>query len=104
VTSCFRWPTVAYALGILPWDFFFALSMFFAAPVLSRLATSIRVLMIVSGMFALAGLMTPQVSDDAVVVAGDRDGDVARDDDQHDDSHAGVTHSRTIAFRRSARS
>jgi hypothetical protein len=37
--------------------------MFFAAPVLSRLATSIRVLMIVSGVLALAGL--------SGVVAGD---------------------------------
>jgi hypothetical protein len=63
VTSCFKWPTVAYSLGILAWDFFFALSMFFAAPVLSRLATSIRVLMIVSGVLALAGL--------SGVVAGD---------------------------------
>jgi hypothetical protein len=61
----FKWPSVAYALDILAWDFFFALSMFFAAPVLSgsRLATSIRVLMIVSGVLALAGL--------SGVVAGD---------------------------------
>jgi predicted lysophospholipase L1 biosynthesis ABC-type transport system permease subunit len=47
------------------WDFFFALSMFFAAPVFNgnRLATSIRILMIASGVLALAGL--------AGVVAGD---------------------------------
>jgi hypothetical protein len=61
----FKWPSVAYALDILAWDFFFALSMFFAAPVFSgsRLATSIRVLMTASGMLALAGL--------SGVVAGD---------------------------------
>jgi hypothetical protein len=61
----FKWPSVAYALDILAWDFFFALSMFFAAPVFSgsRLATSIRVLMITSGALALAGL--------SGVVAGD---------------------------------
>jgi hypothetical protein len=61
----FKWPSVAYALDILAWDFFFALSMFFAAPVLggSRLATSIRGLMIVSGVLALAGL--------SGIVAGD---------------------------------
>jgi hypothetical protein len=49
---------VAYALDILAWDVFFALSMFFAAPVFggSRLAASIRVLMIASGVLALAGL------------------------------------------------
>jgi hypothetical protein len=54
----FEWPSVAYALDILAWDVFFALSMLFAAPVFggSRLATSIRVLMITSGVLALAGL------------------------------------------------
>ncbi|PEN13187.1 hypothetical protein CRI94_11120 [Longibacter salinarum] len=56
--ASFEWPSVAYALDILAWDVFFALSMLFAAPVFSgsRLATSIRVLMIVSGVLALAGL------------------------------------------------
>jgi hypothetical protein len=54
----FRWPSVPYALDILAWDVFFALSVLFAAPVFSgnRLATSIRVLMVVSGVLALAGL------------------------------------------------
>jgi hypothetical protein len=61
----FRWPSVVYALDILGWDFFFALSMLFAAPVFggSRLAVSIRILMIASGVLALAGL--------GGVVAGD---------------------------------
>lgn len=54
----FEWPSVAYALDILAWDVFFALSMLFAAPVFggSRLAVWIRGLMIASGALALAGL------------------------------------------------
>jgi hypothetical protein len=54
----FNWPSVAYALDILAWDIFFALSMLFAAPVFrgSRLAAWIRALMIASGVLALAGL------------------------------------------------
>ena len=31
----FKWPSVAYALDILAWDLFFALSMLCAAPVFS---------------------------------------------------------------------
>src|SRR5215218_6525485 len=55
----FNWPSVAYALDILAWDIFFALSMLFAAPVFrgSRLAAWIRALMIASGVLALAGLI-----------------------------------------------
>ena len=54
----FKWPSVAYALDILAWDLFFPLSVLSAASVFSgtRLATSIRVLMIVSGVLALGGL------------------------------------------------
>ena len=54
----FKWPSVSYALDILAWDVFFALSVLFAAPVFSgnRLATSIRVLLVASGALALAGL------------------------------------------------
>jgi hypothetical protein len=61
----FSWPSIAYALDILGWDVFFALSMLFAAPVFrgSRLAAWIRVLMIASAVLALAGL--------SGVVAGD---------------------------------
>ena len=61
----FNWPSVAYALDIVGWDVFFALSMLFAAPVFqgSRMAAWIRVLMIASGVIALAGLIG--------VVAGD---------------------------------
>ncbi|WP_235283300.1 hypothetical protein [Methanosarcina sp. 2.H.A.1B.4] len=55
----FRWPSVAYTMDILAWDFFFALSMLFAAPVfrIGRLEKTIRSLMIVSGVLSLAGLI-----------------------------------------------
>jgi hypothetical protein len=61
----FEWPSVAYALDILAWDVFFALSMLFAAPVFSgsRLSAWIRALMVASGSLALVGL--------SGVVAGD---------------------------------
>src|SRR5215218_5914302 len=61
----FNWPAVAYALDILGWDVFFALSMLFAAPVFwgSRLVAWIRVLMIASGVLALAGLSGVVVGD-----------------------------------------
>jgi len=54
----FEWPSIVYALDILAWDVFFALSMLFAALVFqgTRLAAWIRVLMIVSGVLSLAGL------------------------------------------------
>src|SRR5512133_4238082 len=47
----FKWPSVAYALDILAWDFFFALSVLFAAPVFrqGRLEAAIRILLLVSG-------------------------------------------------------
>lgn len=61
----FTWPSVPYALDILAWDVFFALAVLFAAPVFSgnRLATSIRRLMIASGVLSLAGLSGVIVGD-----------------------------------------
>jgi hypothetical protein len=54
----FNWPSVAYALDILAWDVFFALSALFAACVFegTRLAIWIRGLIGVSGALAFAGL------------------------------------------------
>jgi hypothetical protein len=54
----FKWPSVAYAIDILAWDFFFALSMLFAAPVFNkgRLEKTVRFFMIVSGVLCLVGL------------------------------------------------
>jgi hypothetical protein len=61
----FKWPSVPYALDILAWDVFFALSVLFAAPAFSgsRLTMAIRVLLIASGVLALGGL--------SGVIAGD---------------------------------
>ncbi|WP_405223455.1 hypothetical protein [Lentisalinibacter sediminis] len=54
----FEWPSLAYALDILAWDVFFALSMLLASTVFSGspLALSIRAAMLLSGGLALAGL------------------------------------------------
>ncbi len=54
----FEWPSLAYAIDILAWDVFFALSMLCASGVFtgSRLARSIRAAMLLSGGLALAGL------------------------------------------------
>ncbi|MDA8227154.1 MAG: hypothetical protein M0T74_05515 [Desulfitobacterium hafniense] len=59
----FTWPSVIYALDILAWDFFFSLSMLFAAPVFKgdRLKASVRIIMIVSGVLSFAGLLGPIV-------------------------------------------
>lgn len=61
----FKWPSVAYTLDILAWDFFFALSMLFAAPVfrIGRLEKTIGTLMIVSGVLSLAGLIGVPLAD-----------------------------------------
>jgi hypothetical protein len=61
----FNWPSVPYALDILAWDVFFPLSVLFAAPVFggSRLTTSIRLLLVASGILAFAGLSGVVVGD-----------------------------------------
>ena len=50
---------MAYTLDILAWDWFFALSMLFAAPIFKegRLETSVRILMIITGVLSLVGLI-----------------------------------------------
>jgi len=55
----FQWPSVAYALDILAWDWFFALSMLCAAPIFEgdRLERLVRTLMLVSGGLSLIGLL-----------------------------------------------
>ena len=64
----FRWLSITYALDILAWDVFFAISVLSAAAVFSggRLATTIRLLLTISGVLALAGL-AGVVLDDAHV-------------------------------------
>lgn len=61
----FKWPSVAYTLDILAWDWFFALSMLFAAPVFKggRLEKTVRLLMIVSGVLSLAGMIGVPLGD-----------------------------------------
>lgn len=61
----FNWPSVVYALDILAWDWFFALSLFFAAPVFKggRLERTVQILLIVSGVLSLAGLIGVPLAD-----------------------------------------
>lgn len=60
-----KWPSVAYAVDILAWDWFFALSVLCAAPVFntSRLEKTVRLLLIVSGVLSLAGLLGVLLAD-----------------------------------------
>ena len=61
----FTWPSVVYALDILAWDWFFALSMLCAAPVFRGhgLARRLRLLMVVSGVLSLVGLIGVPLGD-----------------------------------------
>jgi hypothetical protein len=55
----FNWPSVAYTLDILAWDWFFALSILFAVPVFKDggLEKTLRYFMIASGVLSLVGLL-----------------------------------------------
>ena len=68
----YRWPSVAYALDILAWDFFFGLSMLFAAPIFKgdRLKLSIRILMFLSGGLSVAGLIGVGISNMQIRMIG----------------------------------
>lgn len=61
----FKWPSVAYALDILAWDWFFALSMLCAAPLfrVGKLEIMVRNLMILSGVLSLVGLIGVPLAD-----------------------------------------
>jgi hypothetical protein len=54
----FKWPSVAYALDILAWDWFFALSILFAVPVFKGggIEKTLRYFMIGTGVLSLIGL------------------------------------------------
>lgn len=57
-----EWPSVAYALDILAWDWFLGLAMLFAVPVFSgndRLGASIRATLILGGVLSIAGVVGP---------------------------------------------
>jgi hypothetical protein len=68
----FTWPSVAYTLDILAWDWFFALSMLLAAPVfkVGRLEKTLRILMVVTGVLSLAGLIGVPLADMQVRLIG----------------------------------
>lgn len=55
----FKWPSVAYTLDILAWDWFYALAILFAVPVFkeSGLERALRYVMIVGGVLSLIGLL-----------------------------------------------
>jgi hypothetical protein len=62
----FEWPSIVYALDILVWDWFFALSILFAVPVFrggSRLERWVWILLLVSGLLSPAGLIGVPLSD-----------------------------------------
>ena len=60
-----KWPSVAYAIDILAWDWFFALALLFAAAVFKagRLEKTVRVLLILSGVLSLTGLFGVLLAD-----------------------------------------
>ncbi|MCF8296376.1 MAG: hypothetical protein K9J13_02430 [Saprospiraceae bacterium] len=55
----FNWPSVVYALDILAWDFFFALSMLFLSATFRKkgLEKLIQILLIISGVLSFVGLL-----------------------------------------------
>jgi hypothetical protein len=68
----FKWPSVAYTLDILAWDWFFPLSILCAAPVfkVGRLEKTLRILMIIAGVLSLAGLIGVPLEDMQVRTIG----------------------------------
>ncbi|MCB0124161.1 MAG: hypothetical protein KDE58_18025 [Caldilineaceae bacterium] len=60
-----KWPSVAYAVDILAWDWFFALAILFAAAVFKtgRLEKTVQLLLIVGGVLSLAGLLGVLLAD-----------------------------------------
>ncbi|MBD3276110.1 MAG: hypothetical protein GF372_12410 [Candidatus Marinimicrobia bacterium] len=68
----FEWPSIAYSLDILAWDWFFALSILTAAFVLRKgnLESAVRILMLVSGSLSLLGLIGIPMSDMQVRLIG----------------------------------
>ncbi len=61
----FTWPSVGYALDILAWDWFFALSLLAAAAVFrdGRLERAVRTLLVVAGVLSLLGLLGVPLAD-----------------------------------------
>jgi len=61
----FTWPSVVYAMDILAWDWFFALSMLFAAPVFTGagIEKAVRITMLASAVLSFAGLVGVALAD-----------------------------------------
>ncbi len=59
IAFSFKWPSEVYALDILAWDWFYAISLLFLAPVFKGegLEKFIKILIILSGVLCLAGLI-----------------------------------------------
>ena len=55
----FNWPSLAYVIDILAWDFFFALSMLFLSASFKKegLEKHIRLLLLISGILSLIGII-----------------------------------------------
>ncbi len=53
----FKWPSVVYALDILAWDWFFGLSVIFAACACTEQERTLRRTLILSGVLSLIGLI-----------------------------------------------
>lgn len=55
----FKWPSVAYSVDILAWDFFYALSMLFLSATFRKkgFESLIRILLIVSGVLSFIGIL-----------------------------------------------
>lgn len=69
----FSWPSVAYALDILAWDWFFGLSMLLAAAVVgwtTRIEKTLRVLMLISGILSLVGLIAVPLDNMQIRIIG----------------------------------
>jgi hypothetical protein len=68
----FKWPSVAYSLDILAWDWFFSLSLLLAAPIFSdgTLEKWLRGLLILAGTLSLAGLIGIPLADMQVRMIG----------------------------------
>jgi hypothetical protein len=61
-----EWPSVAFALDILAWDWFLGLALLFAVPVFrgqGRLLATLRGALIVGGVLSIAGVVGPAVGD-----------------------------------------
>jgi hypothetical protein len=67
-----EWPPLPQVLDFFAWDWFFALSMLFAAPVFGggRLQNAVRALMLLTGVLCLLGLALLPFSPSLATIIG----------------------------------